>query len=190
MLIMLYKKGGVHFRLLGTNGFHVKAKKERFTAASSRSRQNLNHENFTSSLGRLRQNIAQKSVPHVHHNYFSSFNQSNHYSVTLSFTLPSSNLKLHIKLLMRTHARAIKMKFHGINSGGLSWKTKCTYIFAKKINIQRNYPSAHGSKVLSSRDLNPGKNENDQYSEKKRGKVLKSFHTMAHTRHLQFFFSD
>ena len=84
--------------------------------------------------------------------------------MALSFTLPSSNLKRHIKLLMRTHARAIKMKFHGINSGGLSWKTKCTCIFAKKINIQQNYPSAHGSKVLSSRDLNPGKNENDQYS--------------------------
>ena len=110
--------------------------------------------------------------------------------MALSLTLPSSNLKRHIKLLMRTHARAIKMKFHRINSGGLSWKTKCTCIFAKKINIQRNCPSAHGFKVLSSRDLNPGKTENDQYSksEKKRGKVLKSFHTMAHTRHLQFFF--
>ena len=28
--------GGVHFRLLGTNGFHVKAKNERFTAATLR----------------------------------------------------------------------------------------------------------------------------------------------------------
>ena len=44
MLIMLYKKGGVHFRLLGTNRFHVKAKNERFTAARSRSRQNLNSD--------------------------------------------------------------------------------------------------------------------------------------------------
>ena len=33
--------GGVHFRLLGTNGFQVKAKKESFTAASSSCRQNL-----------------------------------------------------------------------------------------------------------------------------------------------------
>ena len=78
MLITLYKIGGVHFRVLGTKGFHVKAKSERFTAASSGCRQNLKYENFTSSFGRLRQNIAPKSVPHVHHDYFSSFNQSNH----------------------------------------------------------------------------------------------------------------
>ena len=49
MLATLYKMGGVHFRLLGTNGFHVKAKNERFTVASSRCRQNLKYENFTLS---------------------------------------------------------------------------------------------------------------------------------------------
>ena len=78
MLITLHKIGGVLFRLLATNGFRVKAKKERFTAASSRCRQNLKYENFPSSFGRLRQNIAPKSVLHVQHDYFSSFNQSNH----------------------------------------------------------------------------------------------------------------
>ena len=93
MLIMLYKIGELLFRLLGTNGFHVKAKNERFTATSSRCRQNLKYENFTSSFGRLRQNIAPKSVPHVQHDCFSSFNQSNHWFVVLSLTLPSSNLK-------------------------------------------------------------------------------------------------
>ena len=77
MLITLYTIGGVHFRLLSTNGFHVKAKSERFPAASSGCRQNLKYENFTSSFGRLRQNIAPKSVLHVQHDYFSSFNQSN-----------------------------------------------------------------------------------------------------------------
>ena len=75
VLITLYKIGEVHFRFLDTNGFHVKAKNERFTAASSRCRQNLKYENFTSSFSRLRQNIAPKSVPHVQHDYFSSFNQ-------------------------------------------------------------------------------------------------------------------
>ena len=45
MLITLYKIGEPHFRLLGTNGFHVKEKSERFTAASSRCRQNLKYEN-------------------------------------------------------------------------------------------------------------------------------------------------
>ena len=79
MLITLYKIGELHFRLLGTNGFHVKAKSERFTAAaSSCGRQNLKYENFASSFGRLRQNIVPKSVPHVQHDYISSFNQSNH----------------------------------------------------------------------------------------------------------------
>ena len=57
-------------------------------------RQNLKYENFTSSFGRLRQNIAPKSVPHVQHDYFYSFNQSNHLFVAYSLTLPSSNLKL------------------------------------------------------------------------------------------------
>jgi len=44
MLVTLYKIGGVHFRLLGTNVFHVKLKNEGFTAASSRCRQNLKYE--------------------------------------------------------------------------------------------------------------------------------------------------
>ena len=51
MLITLHKISGVHFRLPGTNGFHVKAMNERFTAASSRCRQNLKYENFKSSFG-------------------------------------------------------------------------------------------------------------------------------------------
>ena len=36
MLVRLYKIGGVHFRLLGTNAFHLKLKNEGFTAASLR----------------------------------------------------------------------------------------------------------------------------------------------------------
>ena len=50
----LYKIGEVYFRSLFTNGFHVKANNERFTAASSRCRQHFKYENFTSSFGRLR----------------------------------------------------------------------------------------------------------------------------------------
>ena len=76
-LVTLYKIGGMHFCLLGTNGFHVKAKNERVTAASSRFRQNLKYENFTSSFARLRQNIVPNIVSQVQHDYFSSFNQSN-----------------------------------------------------------------------------------------------------------------
>ena len=61
MLNTLYKIRELHFRFLGTNDFYVKAKNERFTAASSRCRQNLKYENYTSSIGRLRQNIASKA---------------------------------------------------------------------------------------------------------------------------------
>ena len=40
--------------------------------------ENSEYDNFTSSFGRLRQKIASKGVPHVQHDSFSSFNQSNH----------------------------------------------------------------------------------------------------------------
>ena len=76
---MLYRIGELHFRLLGTNSFYVlKAKNERFTAASSRYRQNLKYENFTLSFGRICRKIVPKSVPHVQHDYFFSSNQSNY----------------------------------------------------------------------------------------------------------------
>ena len=44
MLDNLYKLSEVFFRLLGTNGFHVKAKNKRFTAANWCCRQNLKRE--------------------------------------------------------------------------------------------------------------------------------------------------
>ena len=78
MLDTSHKISEAYFRLLGTNGFHVKAKNEKFTAASWRCRLNLKYENFTSSSGRLPQKFAPKSVPHVQHDYVSLFNQSNH----------------------------------------------------------------------------------------------------------------
>ena len=71
-----------------------KAEDERFTAVVLRCRRNLKYENFTSLLGRLRQKIAPKKVPHVQHDYFASFSQSNHSFVALP--LPSSFLKLPI----------------------------------------------------------------------------------------------
>ena len=62
MLVTLYKIGNVHFGLLNSNGYHVKAKNERLTAASSRCCQNIKYPNFTSSFGRLRQKIATKKA--------------------------------------------------------------------------------------------------------------------------------
>ena len=66
----LYKTGELHFRLVGTNGFHVKASNERFSTAVSRCPQNPEYDNFTLSFGRPRQKIAPKSVPHVQHDLF------------------------------------------------------------------------------------------------------------------------
>ena len=84
MLFKLYVIGEVYFRLFGRDGFHVKAEIQKFTAAGLRCRQNPKYENFTSSFCSLRQKIAPKGVPHVQHDYFSSFNQSNHWFVALS----------------------------------------------------------------------------------------------------------
>ena len=74
-LVTLYKTGQAYFRLLGTNGSHVKAKIERLTAAASRCRQKLKYETFTWSFGRLRQNNAPKSVSYVHDHFPRSTNQ-------------------------------------------------------------------------------------------------------------------
>ena len=45
-------------------------------------------------IGRLRQKIAPKGVLHVQHDYFSSFNQLNHWFVAFSLPFLSSFLKL------------------------------------------------------------------------------------------------
>ena len=69
ILVILYERGGVTFRLLSTDSFDVKAENERYTSASWSCRHNLKY-----------QNNCNKNVPHVQHNnvWFSLFNQSNH----------------------------------------------------------------------------------------------------------------
>ena len=54
--------------------------------------------NFTLSFGRLRQIIVLKCVPHVQHDYFSSFNQSDHCYLALLLPLPLSLLELPVIL--------------------------------------------------------------------------------------------
>ena len=73
----LYEIGEVYFRLLGTNGSHVKAKNERLRATGSCCRQNLKYEKFTSSFDRLRQKNCTKKRDARVTQLFSSFNQSN-----------------------------------------------------------------------------------------------------------------
>ena len=50
MLVTLHESSEVSFPLIGTTDFHVKAENERFTAAGSSCRQNVQFENFTSLL--------------------------------------------------------------------------------------------------------------------------------------------
>ena len=60
---------------------------ERFTVVCSRCRENLKCGNFTLSFGRLRQGIVLKCVPHVQHDYFSLFNQSDHCFLALAIAV-------------------------------------------------------------------------------------------------------
>ena len=52
----------------------------------------LNLEIFTLAFSKLSQRILLKCVPHVQHDYFSSFNQSGHCFLASSLPLPSSCL--------------------------------------------------------------------------------------------------
>ena len=81
---MLHEIGSVYVCLLGTDGFHVMARNKRFTAAVLRCHGNCKYENFTLLFGRLCQKIAPKCVLHLQHDYFSLFNQSNHWCEALS----------------------------------------------------------------------------------------------------------
>ena len=76
MLFPLYEIIKVSFHLICTNGIHVKiVENVRFFATTLLCRQNLKVENLTSLFGKLRQRNVLKCVPHVQHDYFSSFNQ-------------------------------------------------------------------------------------------------------------------
>lgn len=48
--------------MLGTSGFQVKTKNERFSAVGCRCCQDLKYENFTLPFSRLRQKIAPKNI--------------------------------------------------------------------------------------------------------------------------------
>ena len=69
------------------------------TIVFSRCCQNLKFGNFTLSFGRLRQRVVLKSVPHVQHDYFSSFDQSDHCLLSSLLPLPSSLHKLLLAFL-------------------------------------------------------------------------------------------
>ena len=86
----------------GRRAVEVNTENKRFTVVCSRCRK---FRNFTLSFGRLRQRIVLKCVPHVQHDYFSSFNQLDHCFLASSLPLPSTLLKLPIRELKQPRRR-------------------------------------------------------------------------------------
>ena len=123
-------------RFLGMNGFHVKTKNGRFTAAVSRFRQNFKIEHFAPSFGRLRWNIASKGVPYGAERLFSSFDQSYYWFVALSLPLTSSFVKFPIET---TTAKALKRhKSHDWLDGEKQSSCACSTHFISFLRKQQS----------------------------------------------------
>ena len=78
MLDTSHKISEAYFRLLGTNGFHVKAKNKNLLLRAGVVVLTSNMKISRRRLADYLKKCAPKSVPHVQHDYVSSFNQSNH----------------------------------------------------------------------------------------------------------------
>ena len=95
---------------------------------------------YTSSFGRLRQNISPKSVPHVQHDCFSSFSQSNHWFVALSLSLPSSFLnELTFLFISETNVSILLLSR---NSSTKSWKKNFSNTIYVEIYYEAGEPPA------------------------------------------------
>ena len=90
-----------------------------------------------------------KCVPRVQHDYFSSFNQSDHCLLVLSLLLPSSLLKLPIDFKFREHfvfnftSHMLNMKNSGV-------------VFTNLILASVHYSQFNITSSLSSRHFNRG----------------------------------
>jgi len=89
-LLAVYLVDKLLYRWTDRSAVELNLEDERFIVGCSWCRENLNFGNFTLSFGRLRHRIVLKCVPHVQHDYFSSFNQSDHCFLASSLPLPSS----------------------------------------------------------------------------------------------------
>ena len=77
------------------------------------------------SFGRLRQRILLKCVPHVQHDYFSSFNQSEH-----CFLASSLPLQLKLSTIYRTNVRFPKSRSSRKNRFFFSCEVECVKVLA------------------------------------------------------------
>ena len=88
----------------------------------SRCRWNLQFGNVTLSFGRLRKRIVLKFVRHVQHDYFFSFNQSDHCFLALLLSLASSLLKFSTKKLTSPSVVIPSAKMKNEKTEGQRWK--------------------------------------------------------------------
>ena len=91
MFVTLYKISEFHLHLLDPNGFHAKAKNERFTAMGFHCRQNLKNENFLSSFVQKLHQDAHSMCSTI---IFPHSTNQNHLFVALALALPLPFLKL------------------------------------------------------------------------------------------------
>ena len=76
------------------NAVEINEENERLTVGFPVVVKTLNLEISRYRFRRLRQTVLLKYLPHVQHDYFSSFNQSDHRFLALSLPLPSCLLKV------------------------------------------------------------------------------------------------
>ena len=93
-MLAFYIVDKLRYRWTDRSSVELNIENARFTVGCSHCHRNLKFGNFTLSLGKLCQIIVLKCVPHMQHNYFSSFNQSNHCFLASLLLLLLSLLKL------------------------------------------------------------------------------------------------
>ena len=93
-LVAFYTVENLCLRWTGENAVESNEASERFTVGVHVVVRTLNLEISRYSFRTLRQMIPLKYVPHVQHDYFSSFTQSDHLFIALSLPMPSCLLKV------------------------------------------------------------------------------------------------
>ena len=94
MFVTLYETGEVPFFFVWHEWFSRKGREWKIYRCGLALSSEPQVWKFHALFWQTTSNIAPKSVPHVQHDYFSSFKQSNHWFVALSWSLPSSFVKL------------------------------------------------------------------------------------------------
>ena len=120
----------------GRNTVELNIENERFTIVYWRCCKNLKFGNFTLSFGRLRQRIALKCVPHVQHDYFYSFNQSDHCFLASSLIKLPNNTSCSKQQILLTYR--IRISRPSSPHRTLQWPRMCT-IYKMKHEVSQQH---------------------------------------------------